>query len=120
MNMIKGITIKLVTTVQTGEDLFGEPIFTETLVNVDDVLVGQPTTDDITASLELHGKHVEYILAIPKGDTHDWTDKEVILPAPFEGRYKTFGFPTAGIEANIPGRWNKKVKVERYGEESSI
>ena len=120
MNMIKGITIQLVTKTQTSTDLFGEPIFTETLVNVDDVLVGQPTTDDITESLELYGKHVEYTLAIPKGDTHDWTDAEIILPAPFEGRYKSFGFPIAGIEANIPLRWNKKVKVERYGEECSV
>ena len=45
----------------------------------------------------------------------DWTDTEVILPEPFAGRYRTIGYPTAGIEANIPLRWNKKVKVERYG-----
>jgi hypothetical protein len=118
--MIKGITIQLVTKVQDGTDPFGEPIYKESTVNVDDVLVGQPTTDDITESLELFGKRVEYTLAIPKGDSHEWTDAEVILPAPFYGRYRTFGFPTAGIEANIPLRWNKKVKLERYGEECSV
>ena len=118
--MIKGITIQLITKTQDGFDPFGEPIYKEAIVNVDDVLVGEPSTDDITASLELYGKRVAYTLAIPKGDTHNWIDTEVVLPSPFNGRFKTIGIPTAGIEANIPLRWNKKVKLERYGEECSI
>ena len=71
---------------------------------ISNVLIGEPA---------LNGKN--YTLGIPKGDTNDWTDTEVILPEPFAGRYRTIGYPTAGIEANIPLRWNKKVKVERYG-----
>ena len=38
------------------------------------------------------------------------------LPEPFAGTYRTIGFATAGIEANIPLKWNRKVKVERYAE----
>lgn len=112
--MIKGITIQLIKKTQTGTNWDNTPIYTEETVNVDNVLVGEPTTDDITNTLSLYGKKVAYTLAIPKGDTNDWLDTEVILPAPFAGTYMTIGYPTAGIEENIPLSWNKKVKIERY------
>lgn len=113
--MIKGTTIQLVVKTEGDPDPIGNPTYTEETVNVDDVLVGEPSTDDITDSLQLYGKKVAYTLGIPKGDTHNWVDAEVILPAPFGGRYRTIGYPTAGIEENIPLKWNSKVKVERYG-----
>lgn len=113
--MIKGVTIQLVQKIRTGTDALNRPIYEKQTVNVDNVLVGEPSTEDITNTLSLYGKAVHYTLAIPKGDTHDWTDTEVILPSPFDGKYKTIGYPTAGIEENIPLLWNKKVKVERYG-----
>lgn len=112
--MIKGVTVQLVQKTKTGVDDFGKDVFTETNVAVEDVLVGEPSTDEITDTLNLYGKHLAYTLAIPKGDTHDWTDTAVVLPDPFAGRYRTIGIPTAGIEANIPLRWNKKVRLERY------
>lgn len=112
---MRGITILLVEKTQTGIDELNRPIYEDSLVEVPDVLVGEPSQDEITNTMSLYGKEVKYTLAIPKGDTHNWTDTEVILPSPFEGKYKTIGYPTAGIEANIPLRWNKKVKVERYG-----
>lgn len=112
---MKGITIQLVVREQTGVDEFNAPVFSETVEEVGDVLVGEPSTDEVTNTLNLTGKKVEYVLAIPKGDTHVWENTEILLPAPFDGRYRTIGFPTAGIEENIPLRWNKKVKVERYG-----
>lgn len=113
--MIKGITVQLIKKTEGDPDPIGNPTYTEETVNVNDVLVGEPTSEDITDSLQLYGKRVAYTLGIPKGDTNDWIDTEVVLPAPFEGRYRTFGYPTAGIEENIPLKWNKKVKVERYG-----
>lgn len=113
--MIKGVTIKLLEKVQTGADDFGAPVYEETPVDIENVLVGEPSTEDITQTLNLYGKHVQYVLAIPKGDTHEWEDKKVILPEPFAGTYQTIGFSTAGIEENIPLSWNRKVKVERYG-----
>lgn len=112
---MKGITIQLVVREQTGVDEFNAPVFSDTVEEVDDVLVGEPSTDEVTNTLNLTGKKVEYVLAIPKGDTHVWENTEILLPAPFDGRYRTIGYPTAGIEENIPLRWNKKVKVERYG-----
>lgn len=113
--MIKGITVQLIKKIEGDPDPLGNPTYTETEISVDNVLVGEPTSDDITDSLQLYGKVVAYTLGIPKGDTNEWTDTEVVLPAPFDGKYRTIGYPTAGIEANIPLQWNKKVKVERYG-----
>ena len=113
--MIKGISITLIKKVQTGTNELNQPIYEETEVVVDNVLVGEPTTDEIANTLSLYGKQVHYRLAIPKGDTNEWTDTEVILPEPFKGKYKTIGYPTAGIDSNIPLLWNKKVLIERYG-----
>jgi hypothetical protein len=113
--MIHGIDITLITKTQTGTDAFNRPIYTVKEEIISDVLVGEPSLDEITSTLSLYGKQVKYTLAIPKGDTHTWIDTQVILPEPFEGKYRTIGYPTAGIDANIPLRWNKKVMIERYG-----
>lgn len=110
---MQGITISLKTKVQTGVDSFNRPVYSSELVDVADVLVGQPSADETTNAQVMYGKHVSYCLAIPKGDTHKWEDTEVVLPEPFAGVYRTIGYPTAGIEANIPLRWNKKVLIER-------
>ena len=109
---MKGTTIQLVVKTQSSLDPFGNPIETEELVDVSDVLVGSPTTDDITNSLQLYGKKIEYVLGIPKGDNHNWVDVEVII---WGERFKTFGYPTTGEQENIPLRWGQNVKVERYG-----
>lgn len=110
--MLKGTTIQLIVETQTGTDPFGAPIYEEEAVDVEDVLVGQPSTDDVTNSIQLYGKKIEYILGIPKGDTHNWTDAVVII---FGEKYKTIGYPQMGILENIPLRWGQNVKVERYG-----
>lgn len=112
--MIKGVTVTLIQKVASGTDEFNRTTFEEKEIAVDNVLVGEPTTDDVNDTISLYGKKLAYTLGIPKGDTNDWTDTDVILPEPFGGRYHTIGIPTAGIEANIPGKWNKKVKLERY------
>ena len=112
---INGITITLQKKTEIGKDALNHPIYSVKNITVDDVLVGEPTTDEVSNTLSIYGKEVKYTLAIPKGDTNTWVDTDVILPAPFEGKYRTIGYPAAGIEENIPLRWNKKVKIERYG-----
>lgn len=107
------VTLKIKTPT-TETDPFGVQKYTVTDKNVDDVLVGQPSTNDIENALALYGKRVAYTLAIPKGDTNVWQDTMVVLPDPFAGTYRTIGIPTAGIEANVPTRWNKKVLIERF------
>jgi hypothetical protein len=109
---MKGTTVQLVVKTQSGTDPFGAPIYTEELVDVPDVLVGSPTTDDVTDSLNLYGKKIEYMLGIPKGNTNNWTDTDVII---WGSRYRTFGYPITGEQANIPLRWGQNVRVERYG-----
>lgn len=110
--MIKGITVKLRVSEQTGVDGFNRPVYEDSYVNVDNVLIGEPSAEDITNELNLSGKRIAYTLAVPKGDMHDWQNAEV----EFWGmKFRTIGIPTQGIEENIPLSWNKKVKVERYG-----
>lgn len=109
---MQGITITLYNRTQTGTDEFNAPIYTETAEQIENVLVGEPSTDDITDTLTLYGKRLAYMLGIPKGDTHTWTDRTVEF---FGERFRTIGEPTMGIEHLIPLSWNKKVKVERYG-----
>lgn len=109
---MKGITVQLVNKIPTGtEDEFGSPLFTEELIEVKDVLVGQPTSDDVVQSNALYGKTIAYVLGIPKTDTNDWVNKDVIV---FGERFRTVGFPTTGIQSNIPLRWKANIRVERY------
>lgn len=109
--MITGITVTLYEKTQTGTDDFGDPVYTEKTVDVNDVLVYPSTGAEVLETVNLYGKKAVYTMAIPKGDTHDWEDQKVSF---FGKTWKTFGIPTEGIEANIPLRWNKKVTVERY------
>ena len=108
---MRGMTVQLALTTQTGVNAIGEVIETEELVDVDDVLVGSPSSDDATETYSLYGKTCAFVLGIPKNDTHDWTDKEVIIRGE---RYKTIGYPQRGIDENVPLRWNRNVRVERY------
>jgi hypothetical protein len=109
---MKGTTVQLVVGTVTSYDPFGNPVETEQLVDVADVLVGQPSTDDITSSIQLYGKRIDYVLGIPKGDKNDRTDATVII---WGERFRTIGYPMTGEQENIPLRWGKNVKVERYG-----
>lgn len=111
MGRIKGIKIKLVTKIEKGKDPFGNAIYDEKEIEVDNVLIGQPTTNDITDALNLYGKKAVYTLAIPKGDSNVWENQEVRF---FDQRWKVFGKVTQGIEDLIPLSWNKKVMVESY------
>lgn len=111
MTRIQGITVILFDKVKTGVDGFGEPTFEERPIDINNVLVSPASTDDVTNQLNLTGKKVVYTLGIPKGDSHNWTNKVVQF---FGQRWRTVGVPLEGIEDMIPLDWNKKVTVERY------
>ena len=119
MARLQGITVTLYELEQTGADDCGAPIYEENPVNVDNVLVGEPSTDDITTSVSLYGKKITYMLGIPKGDTHDWMDKKVSWTDAYGLTHtvKTFGYPITGVEENIPPQipWHMKVRCEAYG-----
>lgn len=114
VQMIKGETVTLqVNTASTEVDDFGQPIFTESTVNVDNVLIGEPSSEDITSEIALSGKRIAYTLAIPSEDTNNWENTLVTI----RGRvYRTIGIPTEYTDGNMPSwfPWNKKIKVEAY------
>lgn len=108
---MRGASVRLHVREQIGVDALNDPVFNHYTVDVANVLIGQPTTDEITSSIDLYGKRIEYMLGIPKGDEHDWEDALV----EFFGRtWQTFGATIQGIEANVPTPWHRKVRVARY------
>lgn len=109
---MRGVTVYLHVKTESGTDAFGAPIYVDEVIPVDNVLIGEPSSDQAIQELNLYGKRLAYVLAIPKGDDNVWTDTEVEF---FGETFRTYGEPTQGIEDLIPLSWNKKVRVERYG-----
>ncbi len=111
--MIKGIPIILYDTVITGQDDFGADIKEETAVTVNNVVIGQPSSEDIISEINVSGKHIAYTLALPADDDHDWVNKTVEF---YGRRWRTIGIPDQFIDGfmgeSFP--WNKQVKVEAY------
>lgn len=108
---ISGIPVTLYERTQTGTDDFNCPIYTETAVTVENVLVA-PAGDageEMTDVTSLDGSRAVYILGIPKGDTHTWEGNTVEF---FGERWRVIGKPTKGIDDMIPLDWNLKVRVE--------
>lgn len=110
--MIHGITVSLCERTQTGMDAFNRPVYSIIETPVDNVLVYPATAEDVVSELSLSGKHLEYYLCVPKGDTHDWIDHDVKF---FGQTWRVYGFPEEWIDANNPSIWNKRYKCERYG-----
>lgn len=111
MALIKGITVQLLEEVKTGVDDFGEDIYEEIKIDVENVLVYPSSDTDIVDSTRLYGKTATYTMCIPKGDTHKWGDSKVIF---FGKTWQVFGMTTEYIENQVPLEWNKKVLVEAY------
>ena len=105
-----GTSVVLYEKTANGTDSFNNPVYTVTQTTVSNVLVGQPETDDVNTSIDLYGKRIAYILGLPKGDSHNWTDTIVEI---FGEQFQTFGDVIQGIEANVPTPWHKKVRVAR-------
>lgn len=107
--MIKGITITFVDRIQSDVDELNRPIYTEELEHIDNVLVAPASESEITDTLNLYGRKAIYTLALPKGDSHIWTGKQVEF---FGRRWNVIGDCIEGIEDLIPLDWNRKVRVE--------
>lgn len=110
--LIKGITVTLYEKEKIGEDDFKTPIYAETPVPVENVLVSPSESSDIVEDLQLRGKKLVYELSIPKNDTHIWEDRTVEF---YGHKWQTIGFCRQYIAENVPLDWNRKIKVERYG-----
>lgn len=111
MGMIKGVTVKLYQQTQTGVDAFNAPVYEESIVDVDNVLISPVLADDVINSMTLYGKKAVYELSIPKGDSHVWEGCFVEF---FGKKFRVFGAEKEYIESMVPLEWNKKVQVERY------
>lgn len=109
---IRGITVKLHKKEKIGVDGFNKPVYEDSIVEVDNVLVTPLSTAAKVDELNLTGKTIMYELSIPKGDSNNWVDTVVEF---FDVKFHTVGFPTELIEILVPGDWNKKVKVEKNG-----
>lgn len=108
-----GITVTLYKQTAGDADALNRTTYTESAVNVNNVLVGQPSSEEVLDTLNLTGRRAVYTLGIPKGDTNDWTDKVVEF---FGHKFRTIGMPTEGIEDMIPLQWNKKIQCEAINE----
>lgn len=106
------ITVQLVKNTSIATDPFGKPIETEELIDIPGCLVGQPSTNQVNDTMAMYGKTIAFVVGVPKEDTNDWVDTDVII---FGERFHTIGYPETGIQENIPLNWGKNVKVERYG-----
>ena len=115
MTRIRGQKIILIDKVASGTDPFGKTLYEDVEIEVDNVIIApiSHVTNEIITQLNLEGRRAVYTLGIPKGDTHDWENKEVRF---FGQRWQTFGIPVEGMEDLIPLEWNKKVMVERFGQ----
>lgn len=110
--MIKGITVTLYDRTKTGTDALNAPIYEETAIPVENVLVTPLSSEEVLQTYTLTGRRAVYQMGIPKGDTHEWTaGKKVSF---FGNDWRIIGMPEEGIEDMIPLSWNKKVKVECY------
>lgn len=107
-----GITVTLYDNIQVGENWLHEPIYQTVSEDVDNVLVAPMSDQEVLETYNLTGRKGIYQLAIPKGDTHDWTaGKRVDF---FDKSWRIIGYPQEGIDHLIPLAWNKKVRVEIY------
>ena len=110
---IKGIPVTLYVNTVTGKDDFNQDIVTSTTVTVNNVVIGQPSSQDVLNEYNLSGKTISYMLAIPADDTHVWENTIV----EFYGRkFRTVGiadqYMYGFMGKNFP--WNKRIKVEEY------
>ena len=54
------------------------------------MLVSPTTQTEVLEAVNLYGRKAVYTLAIPKVDTHDWTNRKVTF---FGEDWQTFGIP---------------------------
>ena len=111
MPKLSGITVTLYERTETGRDAFNAPIYTETPVNVENVLVApaEAQGEPIFNETDLKSRKAIYTLALPKGNSNTWENCRVSF---FGRMFRVIGIPTEGIEDLIPLSWNRKVTVE--------
>lgn len=109
---MKGITVTLYDRTEDGRTYLDEPIYIETPVEVENVLIAPMSEKEVLETYDLTGRVAIYQLGIPKGDQHDWKAGKRV---DFMGHsFRIVGEPIEGMNHLIPLQWNKKVRVEIY------
>lgn len=108
---ITGETIVLIDKIASGKNPLGRTQYQEERVLIPNVIISYPQAEDIETSVNLTGRRAEHVLGIPKGDTHDWNNKEVEF---YGKRWRVIGTAIQGMNHLMPLDWNKKVMVESY------
>lgn len=108
--LIHGTRITLYNNTRTGTDEFNRPIYDVVPETVDNVVIEPIGDQEVLDVMNLTGRKVVYRLCLPKGDSHDWTDKTVTF---FGQTFRTVGEPIEYQEELVPLEWNRKVRVER-------
>lgn len=110
--MISGATVTVITPGAVTVDRLGNNVpGAPTTATVDDVLIAEPTTDDMEAA-RAEGYTLAFTLHFPKGFTATLRGCTVMLPEPWAGEYRVVGDPRPYMDANTPTRWNRPVRVE--------
>lgn len=108
--LIQGISVLLFEKQEAGRDGFNRPVYTEKAVRVDNVLIEPLSSDPSESGDDMSGRKSVCLLCLPKGDSHDWTDRDVEF---YGKRWHTTGEVMEWIESMVPLSWNKKVRCER-------
>lgn len=102
--------MKLYQKTATGTDSFNAPVYSETMVEVANVLVAPESSSEVPDRTDLASKKLRYTLGIPKGDNHTWEGSRVEF---FGESFTVITKPVQGIDEIIPLHWNRKVTVEK-------
>lgn len=109
------IPVTLYEEVQTGVDALNHPTVEKYPVIVEGCLVAPIANDAPVTATQLETRHEAYTIAIPKGDAHNWIEKDVIFVlAGNMIRAKTYGSVRVGIEELVPTMWHGQINCERY------
>lgn len=84
--MFRTVSVTLINKIQRmvdGQPVYDDtdrPIYDTSEKTVSGVLVGMPESEEVLTEVNMSGRTIAYTLAIPKGDSNDWVNAEVILP----------------------------------------
>lgn len=110
MARLKGRTVTLFERHETGRDGFNAPVYEETPVEVENVLIGPESAEAMADSQGWEGRRGTCTLYLPKGDNHRWDNCRVDF---FGKRWRVIGPVKEYQEELVPLDWNRIVEVER-------
>ena len=115
MAMLRGESVKVYAPTVTYDANTRDEAVTWTATEVDNVLWGQPTTEQVDEAMRLHGIHAQYTLGVPKSFTGSMRgcyvtrDRDGTDPP----KYWVVGDPMPLPPEICPTDWNREAVVGR-------